>query len=217
MVSRKQLKAMGLEDANIDIVLNAHSADIGEIRSQLTTAQQELATSREQLTARDTQLEQLKAAGGDADALKQQITQLQADNKAKDDQHKQDMHKLRVDTAVSQALATANARNPATIAPLLTEFLAKAELDETSGEIKGLVDKLSELAGDEATSFLFATTDGQQQTTFHGATPGNTNKQPPSQQKSELETRLADAKKSNNLAQVMQVRREAAEQGIQLN
>ena len=84
---------------------------------------------------RDAQLETLKNSNGDIEALKAQITQLQSDNKAKDEAHKAEIKQLKIDNAVETALTNAKAKNKVAVKALLKD-LDKAELDD-DGSIKG--------------------------------------------------------------------------------
>lgn len=102
---------------------------------------------------RDGQLEELKKATGDADALKATIEKLQADNKAKDDAHAAEIKKLKVDAAIEATLTSAKAKNNTAVRALLKD-LDKAELLE-DGSVKGLADQIKALTAGKDTAFLF--------------------------------------------------------------
>ena len=89
----------------------------------------ELTAAKNTIKERDTQLETLKKASGDTKALQDQITQLQADNKKKDDDHAAELKNLRIGNAVELALTGARAKNNTAAKALLAGFLEKAELD----------------------------------------------------------------------------------------
>lgn len=166
MLTRKQLEDLGLEKDAVDKVLDAHSADIGTLKTQLETAQQEAATHKAQLAHRAAQLETLKASTGDAEALQVQIAQLQADNKAKDEAHQAEMQALKVSAAVDAALTAAKAKNLKAVKALLD--LEKAELGD-DGTVKGLKDQLDKLTKAEDSKFLFDA--GTKKPTVKGAAP----------------------------------------------
>ena len=100
---------------------------------------------------RDGQLETLKNSTGDVEALKQQISTLQADNKAKDDAHAAEIKKLKIDSAIETALTNAKAKNATAVKALLKD-LDKAELAE-DGSIKGLSEQITALQ--KSDSYLF--------------------------------------------------------------
>lgn len=123
---------------------------------------------------RDGQLETLKKSTGDVEGMKKQISDLQADNKKKDDEHKAEIHKMKVDAAVESALTGAKAINAKAVLPFLKD-MDKAEFDD-KGEIKGLSEQLAALVKADDTKFLFNTSKQQQ---FKGAKPGEGGKEDP--------------------------------------
>ena len=146
------------------------SAEIGKgfvAKADFNAAKAELKSVRELVAERDSQLETLKKSGGDLDALKSQIAQLQADNKAKDAAHAQELTRLKIDTAVDQALTRAGARNNTAARALMAEFLKEAKLSE-DGSVAGLSDAVKKLSEDAGTAFLFG---GKSDKPLPGAVP----------------------------------------------
>lgn len=129
------------------------------------------------IAERDTQLEELKKATGDAAELTKQIESLQATNKKQAEDHAAEMAALKLDGAVERALTGAHARNTTAVKALLSEFLKSAELAE-DGTVKGLSDEIKKLSDGEDTSFLF----GERQT-MAGANPAGKTSQPGAQHK----------------------------------
>ena len=126
---------------------------------------------------RDTQLETLKAAAGDNEALKTQIADLQKANADAVSAHESEMTQLKVDFAVEKALTGAKAKNIKAVKALLD--LEGAKLDK-EGNVKGLQEQIDKLVADESTKFLFDAVQqqsGQQQTTFKGFQPGAASQQ----------------------------------------
>ena len=115
---------------------------------------------------RDSQLETLKNSTGDVEAMKKQIEDLQADNKAKDEKHAAEIKQLKIDTAVDTALGNAKAKNKIAVKALLKD-LDKAELAD-DGTIKGLAEQLEALQ--KSDSYLFDAKESKKQ--FKGAAPG---------------------------------------------
>ncbi len=101
---------------------------------------------------RDKQIETLRTSAGTVDDLKNQIAALQADNKAKDDQHAKEMKQLQVDNAVNSALTAAKAKNLKAVKALLN--LTDAELAD-DGTVKGLADQIKALTEAEDSKFMF--------------------------------------------------------------
>lgn len=122
-------------------------ARFNEVNTELTAA-------KNTIKERDTQLETLKKASGDTKALQDQITQLQADNKKKDDDHAAELKNLKISNAVELALTGAKAKNNTAVKALLADFIGKAELAE-DGTVKGLDDEVKKLVEGKDTAFLF--------------------------------------------------------------
>lgn len=77
-MTREFLKNLGLEDAAIDNILNENMADIGKEKAKTTAAKADLADAQGKFADAQSELETLKKAGGDAAAVQQQLTELQA-------------------------------------------------------------------------------------------------------------------------------------------
>ena len=185
-------------------------------KTRFNEVNEELKTAKATITERDTQLEGLKKSGNDAAALQEQITQLQAANAQKDQEHAAEIKKIKIDNAVDKALMDAKAINPATVKPLLAAFLEKADLDD-DGTIRGLADEIGKLAKTEGTSFLFKADDTTTQTTsISGASPAGRTSVNPTTKAGTYETRLADARKAGNSALAVAIKREAAADGVEL-
>ena len=204
-----ELEALGLNKEQVDGMFALRGKELAAAEA---TAE-ELKTVKASLAERDAQLEKLKAAGGDAEAMKKQIAQLQADNKAKEDAHAAELLRLRTDADVERALTAAGAKNLTMAKALLVDFLAKAERDD-AGAVKGLDGKIKELVSGNDTGFLFDAKPAGDQLTPKGTVPASTPAIPPAADRSSLEGRYAEAKKAGNTAAAVAIKREAAEAGI---
>jgi len=101
------------------------------------------------LTARDTQLEQLKNAAGNSEELKAQIEQLQAENQKAAEEWQAKMAQMQLDFAIEKALAAAKAKNAKAVKALLD--MEKVKLD--GEQLLGLDDQLKTLK--ETDPYLF--------------------------------------------------------------
>lgn len=214
-MTKESLMAMGLTEEQATKVMEGLNGSF-VTKTRFNEVNEELKTAKATITDRDTQLETLKKSGADATALQEQITQLQADNAAKDKAHAEEIQKIKMDNAVDKALTDAKAINPATVKPLLAAFLEKAVLDD-DGTIRGLADEIGKLAKTEGTSFLFKADDAATQTTsISGASPAGSTSVNPTTKAGTYETRLADARKAGNSALAVAIKREAAADGVEL-
>ena len=173
-MTKEQLIAMGLTDEQADKALAAHKAAIDGnyvTKERFNEVNTELKQAKDTIKERDGQLQELKDSAGGAEALKKQIAELQAENKASSEAHANELKQIRFDAALNAALTGAKAKNPETVKPLLKAFLEKAELDGGSGEIKGLADEIKKLAEGSDTGFLFEATE-QPKHGFKGMAPG---------------------------------------------
>lgn len=213
-MTKESLMAMGLTEEQATKVMEGLNGSF-VTKTRFNEVNEELKTAKATITERDGQLNALKTSGADAVALQAQITQLQADNAAKDQEHAAEIKKIRIENAVEKALTDAKAINPATVKPLLAAFLEKADLDD-DGTIRGLADEIGKLAKAEGTSFLFKADDTTTTSTISGASPAGGSSVNPTTKAGAYETRLADARKAGNSALAVAIKREAAADGVEL-
>lgn len=213
-MTKESLMAMGLTEEQATKVMEGLNGSF-VTKTRFNEVNEELKTAKATITERDGQLNTLKTSGADAAALQAQITQLQADNAAKDQEHAAEIKKIKIENAVEKALTDAKAINPATVKPLLAAFLEKADLDD-DGTIRGLADEIGKLAKAEGTSFLFKADDTTTTSTISGASPAGGSSVNPTTKAGAYETRLADARKAGNSALAVAIKREAAADGVEL-
>ena len=213
-MTKESLMAMGLTEEQATKVMEGLNGSF-VTKTRFNEVNEELKTAKATITERDGQLNALKTSGADAAALQAQITQLLADNAAKDQEHAAEIKKIKIENAVEKALTDAKAINPATVKPLLAAFLEKADLDD-DGTIRGLADEIGKLAKAEGTSFLFKADDTTTTSTISGASPAGGSSVNPTTKAGAYETRLADARKAGNSALAVAIKREAAADGVEL-
>ena len=148
-MERKFLKDLGLADDVIEKVMAENGKDINELKSAGETAKTTLADLQKQIKDRDKQLEALKTSSGDNEALKKQITDLQAANKTAKTEYDANLKKIALDGKVETALLGAKAKNPKAVRALLDE--SKISLDGEN--VLGLADQLAALQKSDA--YLF--------------------------------------------------------------
>ena len=216
-MNRAELEAMGLTKEQVDNIIKINGNDIENAKAtskaEITNLQSENETLKNQVKERDKQIDGLKKSAGDNEELKKQIETLQAENKTKDEAHAAEIAQMKVDAAVEKALTESGALNVIAAKALLKLDDAKLEAD---GTIKGLDEQINTLKGAENSKFLFKTDenpDGQHQFTgFQGGTATNH----PNANQATYEARLAEARKNNNMIEVISIKEEAAANGIQL-
>lgn len=109
---------------------------------------------------RDTQLETLKKSAGDNATLKQQIEQLQNDNKKKDEEYQAELKDLKLTNAIKLAIT-----DSAQDIDLVTGLIDKSKLIlSEDGKVTGLDEQVTGLK--ESKSFLFKPTETTDNTTI---------------------------------------------------
>lgn len=162
-MTKEKLVEWGLTEEQANKVMEGLNGSF-VTKARFNEVNTELSAAKKTIGERDAQLEELKKASGDTKALQDQITQLQADNKKKDEDHANELKALKIGNAVELALTGAKAKNTTAVKALLTDFIAKAELAE-DGTVKGLDDEIKKLVEGKDTAFLFDKTG----TKFKGA------------------------------------------------
>lgn len=152
-MTKEKLMEWGLTEEQANKVMEGLNGSF-VTKSRFNEVNTELTKAKTTITERDQQLEALKKSGADATALQEQITQLQADNKKKDEDHAAELKALKISNAVDMALTGAKAKNNTAVKALLADFIAKAELAE-DGTVKGLDDEVKKLVDGKDTAFLF--------------------------------------------------------------
>ena len=79
-MKRKFLEDMGLTKEQVDSILDENSQDIGKVKGDIDTANQEITSLREQIVDRYSKLETLKNSTGDVQAVLDAIDDVIVDN-----------------------------------------------------------------------------------------------------------------------------------------
>ena len=164
-MEREFLKGLGLEKDDIDKIMAENGKDIELEKGKVKDIQSQLVTANNTIKERDKQLETLKNSPDNPETLKQQIQQLQDDNKAKDEAHQKEIKELKVNSALEKALTNAKAKNAKAVQALL-DLGDDVELNE-DGTIKGLDEKIKALKKSDAYMF----NDDKQTVKIDGAKP----------------------------------------------
>lgn len=137
-------------------------------RADFNTKNESAKQLESQLTERDKQLEELKKASGDSEALQKQIEDLQKANKSAQEEHDKAISALKFDHALDAALADAKARDTVAIKAHLKRDDLK--LSEDGKTIIGLDTQLQALKTEK--DFLFES--DKPTLSIGGSTPGAT-------------------------------------------
>jgi len=152
-MKKEELVKLGLDEETAEKVANASAEELKGFvpKSRFDEVNNAKKTVEDTVKERDQQIESLKSAGN-VDDLKQQITTLQNENKAKDEAHAAELLKVRIDSDVEAALTEAKAKNHKAVKALLD--LEKAELGD-DGKVKGLREQIAALTKAEDSKFMF--------------------------------------------------------------
>lgn len=177
-MKKEDLIKLGLDEETAEKVAKASAEELkGYIpKARFDEVNNEKKKLETTVIERDQQLEALKNSTGDVEAMKKQIADLQANNKAKDEAHAAEIKQLKIDAAVSAALTAAKAKNEKAVRALLELDPEKVELLE-DGTVKGLDEQIKGLLEADDTKFLFDTE--TKKTKFKGANPGETGNEDP--------------------------------------
>lgn len=144
-MKREELKAAGLTDEQIEVVMTSHGQAVQKVQSQVATLTTERDDYKTQVESRDADLKKLQKDAKGNEELTKQLKELQEqydnDTKALNDK----IAAAAFDTALSEALAKTNARDPRDLKALLKLDDIKLE----NGEINGLSAQLESLQKDK--------------------------------------------------------------------
>ena len=151
-MKRNELEALGLTKEQIDLIMSVNGSDIEHAKETLN---EQIKSLTEQVSERDKQLETLKESSAGSEALQKQIEELQVTNKQIAAEYKAKLHEYKLDSAIDKALTEAGSRNNVAVRALLGDF-SKAKIDDETGTVEGLAEKIAELQAGENTAFMFA-------------------------------------------------------------
>ncbi len=162
-MTKEDLLKLGLTEEQVKTVLDGFKDHVAkETHEELKTENTRLLS---EVKDRDKQLNSLKTSVKDVEGLQEQINALQEENKQKDETHKQEFTKAKIESAIDIAITKANGKNPKAIKALLDLESVKFE----DGKVTGLDKQFEKLVKGEDSSFLF----GETKASFKGVAPGS--------------------------------------------
>lgn len=148
-MKRKFLEDMGLNKEQVDSIMEENGNDIENAKGETEQLKTELTQTKAQLTERDSQLETLKTASGENESLRQQINDLQEQNKQTEAQLQEQIKNIRLDNAIRAAIGES-----AQDADLVAGLIDKEKLIlGDDGKVTGLEEQVKSLR--ESKKFLF--------------------------------------------------------------
>ena len=151
---------------------------------------------------RDKQLEDLKKSTGDNEELKNQITQLQNENKTAKEKYEADIKKMQKDNIDTRLLTENGAKNAKAVLALLDVLDDKLEGDAYEAARLAQIQELQ-----KSESYLFNAK--QEPGKPSGATPAGGGSTPGAE--GTWATKLAEARKNGNTSEALAIKREAFE------
>lgn len=177
-MKREFLKSLGIEDANIDKILDEHSRSIGTEKAAKDAAVAAKTDLENQLTQRDKDLTELKKAAEGNETLTKQLTALQETSKTEKTAYEERIKSIQMDAAIKLALA-GKVHDASIVGGLIDK--SKLELDDVGNVKKGLDSQIEALKTDKAFLFVPDTTQ-QTQTKPNGFKPAEGSQQQQQQQ-----------------------------------
>lgn len=116
-MKREDLEKLGLTKEQVDGVCDLNNADVQPLKSELQKAQDDLKVARDKLVTTEEALK--KFDGVDAEALKKQIEDLQADLKQKDTDHAAELATRDFNDLLKESIVAAKGKNAKAITALL--------------------------------------------------------------------------------------------------
>lgn len=170
MKLKEQLVSIGLTDEQAQKVISDVIDGAYVPKSRFNEVNEELKTAKGTIAERDKQLKELEKSAGDNENLRNQIKDLQKENKEQQQKHESEIAQMRLDNAMDAALTAAGAMNLKAVRSLLdTSKLSLAD----DGTVTGLNEQLTALQ--QSDGYMFK----NQQQKFKGFQPGASGDQKP--------------------------------------
>lgn len=150
-------KAVSGEIAKAYVARSDHETQSAKLKEAETQVKQ----LGETVKARDKQLEDLKTAAGNNEALQSQIDTLTQQNKDQKAAYDKELAAVKLTAAVDAELTAANSKNNIAVRALLADFLKEAKvvdgkvISKENGQAVTLGAKIDAMKKDAASDFLF--------------------------------------------------------------
>lgn len=167
--SREDLRNIGVDDSKVEEIMSLHGKDVQELKdkeeqlkAQSSEAKQEVKLYKDRIEEQNTKLDELRNQVNSGEDLNEKVKALQDANKQKDEQHQQEMNKVKLRYEIDKELDRAGAKNRIAVMALVDEN--DVQLSDDEG-VKGLSEQLEKLK--ESDSYLF-NDDGSQNSSQNG-------------------------------------------------
>lgn len=161
-MKREFLRGLGIDEEHIPKILDEHHDGVREYKdsaNKVTDLEAQLQTANDELSKRDTQIEDLKASTTGNEELQKQLDEFKTTNA----NYEEELKRTKLDNAIKLAVAK-DANDPNDVLTLLD----KEGLELDGDTVKGLDDKLTALR--ESKAYLFEQPKGKT-----GRTPADGN------------------------------------------
>lgn len=155
--TREDLRNIGVEDSKVEEVMSLHGKDVQHLQSNLDvlkekkqSAEQEVKLYKERIDEQNTKLDELRNQVNSGEDLNEKVKALQEANSQKDEQHKQEMNKVKLRYEIDKELDRTGARNKVAVMALVDQ--ENVSLSDENG-VQGLTEQLEKLK--ETDSYLF--------------------------------------------------------------
>lgn len=208
-MKKEEFEALGI---SAELAEKAATASAEELKGYVPKARfdevnEAKKTAENTIKERDKQLEDLKKTAGDSEAMKKQIEDLQEANKLAEKEHEKAMKQLKREGIDTALLNEAGAKNAKAVMALMDAVDEKLDDDAYKAERLKQIEAVK-----KDNDYLF----NAQQTTpqVQGASPIPSADGVPDVKRTGYETRLAEARKTNNTLEQIKIKEEAANEGI---
>lgn len=127
-MKREDLEKLGLTKEQIDSVCDLNNKDVQPLKDELQKAQDDLKTAQDKVKTTEEALK--KFDGVDLETQKQQIANLQAELKKKDDDHAAELAARDFNSLIEKRIAVAKGKNAKAITALLDLETLKASKNQ---------------------------------------------------------------------------------------
>lgn len=155
--SREDLRNIGVDDGKIEEIMSLHGKDVQDLKDkeeqlkgQHSEAKQEVKLYKDRIEEQNSKLDELRNQVNSGEDLNEKVKALQDANKQKDEQHQEEMNKVKLRYEIDKELDRAGAKNRIAVMALVDEN--DVQLSDEEG-LKGLGEQLEKLK--ESDSYLF--------------------------------------------------------------
>lgn len=152
-MKRKFLEELGLEQEQIEAVMKEYGSSVESYKATIEEFEENLVKTKEELANKAKSLQEFEEKANLSEEQAKELQELKDTYEQQLQEYDNKVKTTKMNSALNVAIAKSGTVDEVALKAHLSDFLQEAELDEETGSIKGLEDKLNEIKQEK--TYLF--------------------------------------------------------------